>query len=132
MKEWVAASGLRVQKQFSVPSVGGRAARPGSTASDHPRGLALDFMVGRNAALGDTLALYFVTNAAAENVRYVIWKDTLWQGGAPVAWQAIPADYGRDVTRRHMDHVHVSYLAQPLNAGPWLAKGVLASRGNKR
>lgn len=129
VKEWVAASGLRVGAKFGITDIGGRASR-GNSTSDHPRGLALDFMVNRDAKRGDIVADYFVRNAQAENVKYVIWKNKIWQGGPPMDWASLPVDYVGDYTLRHMDHVHVSYLDSPYNPGPWLTQDpVLASRG---
>lgn len=129
VKEWVAASGLRVGPKFGITTIGGRANR-GNPTSDHPRGLALDFMVNRDAKRGDIVAAYFVANAQAENVKYVIWKDKIWQGGPPMDWASLPVDYGPGYTARHMDHVHVSYLDGPYNPGPWLTQAqTLASRG---
>jgi hypothetical protein len=113
VKQWVADSGWRVRAKFKVSEVGGRASR-GNPNSQHPRGLALDFMVGRDAAKGNAIATYFQKHAAAENVLYIIWKDRLVYGGsAPLDWSKIPVDYSHDVTERHMDHVHVSYNSTP-------------------
>ncbi|HEX8552487.1 MAG TPA: hypothetical protein VF681_13140 [Abditibacteriaceae bacterium] len=119
VKEWVAASGLRVAQKFSIPSIGGKAAR-GNPTSDHPSGLALDFMVGRNAKLGDLIATYFQQYAGLENVKYIIWKEHLAYVNPRTDWSKIPVDYTGNVTARHMDHVHVSFLPAPEMPGPWL------------
>lgn len=131
VQEWVAASGLRAKAKFGgaggLSEIGGRAER-GNPNSDHPRGLALDFMVGRNAKLGDNIATYFQQYAGLENVAYIIWKNTILHAGARTDWSLIPVDYTGDVTLRHMDHVHVSYRALPGLPGPWLTEELI--RGN--
>jgi hypothetical protein len=136
VKEWVAASGLRAARKFQVPSIGGKAAR-GNPTSDHPSGLALDFMVGRNAKLGDLIATYFQQFAGLENVKYIIWKDHLAYVNPRIDWGNIPVDYTGNVTARHMDHVHISFLAAPEMPGPWLTadltrKSRPASRSTSR
>jgi hypothetical protein len=123
--EHVAATGLRVGDLFGIGTIGGKAAR-GSSTSDHPRGLALDFMVGRDAKLGDTVAAYFEASAGLENVRYIIWKDHLVYPGAHTDWAKLPVDYGPKMTLRHMDHVHVSFLEKPTLPGPYLTDELLS------
>ncbi|RYG69192.1 hypothetical protein EON80_10255 [bacterium] len=122
--EHVAATGLRVGPMFGITDIGGKANR-GSSTSDHPRGLALDFMVGKNAKLGDTVAAYFESSAGLENVKYIIWKDHLVYPGARTDWAALPVDYGPGMTLRHMDHVHVSFQEKPLVAGPYLTDAMI-------
>lgn len=118
--EHVAASGLRNGPKLGVTDFSGRTPRAANPNSDHPRGLALDFMVGRNAKRGDLVAAFFEANMGVENVAYIIWKDHLVHPGARTDWAKLPVDYGPGMTARHMDHVHVSFLAQPLTPGPWL------------
>jgi hypothetical protein len=68
----------------SVLGVGNRAGNPNSC---HPKGLAIDFIVGTNKALGDRLYAYVIARRSA-------------LGATPVVlWQV--AD--------HFDHVHVSF-----------------------
>jgi hypothetical protein len=68
----------------SVLGVGGRAGNPNSC---HPKGLAIDFIVGTNKALGDRLYAFVIARRSA-------------LGATPVVlWQV--AD--------HFDHVHVSF-----------------------
>jgi|SRR4249920_3377834 len=68
----------------SVLGVGGRAGNPNSC---HPKGLAIDLIVGSNKALGDRLYAYVIARRSA-------------LGATPVVlWQV--AD--------HFDHVHVSF-----------------------
>lgn len=123
--EHVAGTGLRVGQAFGITDIGGKAAR-GKATSDHPRGLALDFMVGRNSTLGDAVASYFEANAGIENVRYIIWKDHLVYPGARTDWAKLAVDYGPGMTVRHMDHVHVSFLEKPTIPGPYLTDEMLS------
>lgn len=68
----------------SVLGMGGRAGNPNSC---HPKGLAIDFIVGTDKALGDKLYAFVIARRAA-------------LGATPVVlWQV--AD--------HFDHVHVSF-----------------------
>lgn len=81
--------------------------------SDHPKGLAVDFMVALDAEgkrTGDALAQYVIDNAEALNVKYVIWYQRIWnieQGDTE--WQDME-DRHSD-TDNHKDHPHVSFNA---------------------
>lgn len=70
--------------------------------SDHPKGLALDFM-GSNKARGDALVAYLIANKSAYAVKYIIWRGRIWENGT---WR----DYSGP--SNHYDHVHVSFLAE--------------------
>lgn len=70
--------------------------------SDHPRGLAVDFMVNR--ATGDALAACALQNKEALGVSYVIWRQRMNDGSG---WKRM-ADRG-GATANHMDHVHASF-----------------------
>lgn len=73
---------------------------PGSVAnSDHPKGLALDFMT-KNKAQGDALAADVISQAGKFGVTYVIWYRRIWQNGQ---WKPYTGP------RSHTDHVHVSF-----------------------
>lgn len=89
---------------FGITTILGVGARPNK--SDHPLGLALDFMTPGNSAKGDQVAQYFRDNAAKYGVTYVIWKQRIWNTG-DADWQAMK-DRG-SVTANHFDHVHVSF-----------------------
>lgn len=98
----VAQVGNHILSKFDVDSVGGRADRSGT--SDHPDGLALDFMV--DTATGNALADYVLANQSAFGGKYVIWRQRYNDGGG---WSMM-ADRG-GVTANHYDHVHVSFYA---------------------
>jgi hypothetical protein len=98
----VSAAGRALMARFAIPEakVLGRGSR-GTAGSDHPAGLALDFMV---PAIGDRLADYVLAHRAELGVTYVIWRQRINLGSG---WQAM-ADRG-SATANHMDHVHVSF-----------------------
>lgn len=101
----VGRSGKDVQQRFKVTSIGGyRAAEDGG---EHPRRRALDFMCTH--AQGDLIADYLIKNAKAHKIKYVIWRQRIWnvEQGA-TAWRMME-DRGNP-TQNHMDHVHASYL----------------------
>ncbi|WP_350269127.1 ligand-binding protein SH3 [Brevibacterium sp. CBA3109] len=84
-----------------VKTYGGR--RPGSGSSDHYTGGAVDIMI--TGASGDRIAEYLIQNRGALNVKYVIWKQRIWNPGS--GWSSM-ADRGSP-TDNHFDHVHVSF-----------------------
>lgn len=96
----VAQVGNHVLTKFDVDSVGGVASRSG--ASDHPSGLALDFMT--TGANGDQIADYILANQEEFGVTYVIWEQQYNDGSG---WSMME-DRGSD-TANHYDHVHVSF-----------------------
>ena len=106
VRRHVAQAGHFLRRKFGVSSVGGIGSRPGP--SDHPRGLALDFMTYGDTAKGDRLSKYVVDNAAHLAIKYIIWKQRINQGGG---WKGMP-DRG-SITANHYDHPHVSFLDGP-------------------
>jgi len=78
------------------------AADPGG----HPSGLALDYMVMTDAALGDAIVAYHVAHWSELGVDYLIWEQRMLSspGGS---WQTMENRGG--VTANHFDHVHVNY-----------------------
>ena len=72
----------------------------------HPSGLALDYMVMSDAALGDAIVAYHRAHWAQLGVDYLIWQQRMLSspGGS---WQPM-ANRG-SATADHMDHVHVNY-----------------------
>jgi hypothetical protein len=104
----VAQAGHFLGPKFGIGTIGGVGAR--ANASDHPGGLALDFMTrGEN---GTALADY-LSSAANWNhyaIKYIIWRQRIRQrpgnGWSPMADRGSP-------TANHMDHVHVSFTGTP-------------------
>ena len=78
------------------------AADPGG----HPSGLAVDYMVMSNGALGDAIVAYHVANWNALGVDYIIWKQRMLSspGGS---WKQM--ENRGSATANHMDHPHVNY-----------------------
>jgi len=90
VKPHVAEAGYHLMIVFglSESDIGGVASRPGNPSSDHPKGLALDFMV--DTSTGDALAAYADENSAELGINYILWQV---------------AD--------HYDHVHISFNSEP-------------------
>jgi len=86
--------------RFGEPTMYGVAGRGGR--SDHPGGLAVDFMVDR--ATGDALADCVLENMDELGAKYVIWRQRINHGDG---WEAMEDRGG--VTANHYDHVHVSF-----------------------
>lgn len=101
-KPHVAQVGHYLAGQFGVENIGGAGGRTGS--GEHPQGLALDFMVG--TATGNALADHVLANRKAYGVTYVIWLQRYNDGSG---WK--PMEDRGSPTANHMDHVHVSFLA---------------------
>jgi hypothetical protein len=76
--------------------------RAAARTSDHPTGLAVDFMVDR--ATGDRLAACALQNRGALGISYVIWRQRINFG---TGWQ--PMEDRGGITANHFDHVHVSF-----------------------
>lgn len=94
----VQAAANELGSMFSIARIGGYG--PGSVpGSDHPKGLALDFMTSVRAT-GDALVDYLIANADRYGVKYIIWQRHQWQGGQ---WSAYTGK------NPHTDHVHVSF-----------------------
>jgi hypothetical protein len=104
VKPWVAQVGGLLRCEFDIATVGGVARR--STASDHPRGLALDFRADR--ARGDALARCALDNMRAFSIKYVIWQQRIDYGSG---WE--PMEDRGSPTANHMGHVHISFEARP-------------------
>jgi hypothetical protein len=100
----VSAAGRSIMARFGIAetNVLGRGGR-GTAGSDHPTGLALDFM---RPDIGNALADYVLAHRAELGVTYVIWRQRINFGSG---WQAME-DRGSP-TANHMDHVHVSFRA---------------------
>jgi hypothetical protein len=111
------AGGVRPQTQAAadkvvsnVPGAGGitlggtraSAADPGG----HPSGLALDYMVMSNNALGEAIIAYHVAHWNELGVEYLIYKQRMLSspGGSWVGMENRGSP-----TANHMDHVHVNY-----------------------
>ncbi|MEX5717698.1 transglycosylase family protein [Geodermatophilus maliterrae] len=74
----------------------------------HPSGLALDYMVLTDAALGDAIVQYHIDHWDELGVDYVIWEQQILSSPTG-SWKQME-DRG-SVTANHFDHVHVNYAA---------------------
>lgn len=110
VKPHVAQAGHYLKNRFGIASVGGVGQR--ANASDHPKGLALDFMTYSDTAKGDRLVNYLLPNAGHFAVKYIIWKQRINSGSG---WRGME-DRG-SVTANHFDHPHVSFLDGPGGGG---------------
>jgi hypothetical protein len=72
----------------------------------HPSGLALDYMVLSNTALGEAIIAYHVAHWDELGVEYIIYKQRMLSSPNG-AWVGME-DRGSP-TANHMDHVHVNY-----------------------
>jgi hypothetical protein len=72
----------------------------------HPSGLALDYMVGSNAALGDAVVQYHLAHWAELGVDYIIWQQKILTSPTG-SWT--PMEDRGSATANHRDHVHVNY-----------------------
>ncbi|GLW10856.1 peptidoglycan-binding protein LysM [Microtetraspora sp. NBRC 13810] len=83
------------------------------TSGEHPLGRACDFMLSGGGAMptadrlamGDQAAAWVIKNAGKLGVKYVIYKQRIYNIGAP-GWRGM-SDRG-SITQNHWDHVHVS------------------------
>lgn len=100
VKSHVRTAAAQLGCRFGEPDMHGVAGRAGT--SDHPHGLALDFMVDR--ATGDALAACALENMDALGIKYVIWEQAINHGNG---WKRME-DRGGD-TANHFDHVHISF-----------------------
>src|SRR3712207_9228693 len=78
------------------------AADPGG----HPSGLAVDYMVLGDSALGDAIVAYHIAHWDELRVDYIIWQQRMLS--SPGGSWSYMEDRGSG-TANHMDHPHVNY-----------------------
>ncbi|QXJ27030.1 hypothetical protein AGRA3207_007795 [Actinomadura graeca] len=105
---------LAIDGRFGpFPTIG--CARPGDP-QDHGSGRACDFMEstgGRAPSAsarshGDQVAQYVISNASRLGIKYVIWRQRIYDMRGGGGWRQME-DRG-SITANHYDHVHVSVL----------------------
>ncbi|ACY95909.1 MULTISPECIES: coiled-coil domain-containing protein [Thermomonospora] len=87
--------------------------RPGDPL-DHGSGRACDFMESTagqmpspsRLAHGDAVAAYAIRNATRLGIKYIIWKQRIWDVRSSGGWKMM-SDRG-SITQNHYDHVHIS------------------------
>ncbi len=80
---------------------------------DHGSGRACDFMESTAGQMptaerlqhGDQVAAFAINNASKYGVKYIIWKQSIYDIRSP-GWSAM-SDRG-SITQNHWDHVHIS------------------------
>jgi hypothetical protein len=102
VKPWVRAAAQEVGNKFDVSTIYGVGAR--AEVSDHPRGLALDFMVYEDKAKGDAIYAYGKANWNRLGIKYIIWYQRIDEGGGFKDME----DRG-GTTANHKDHNHWSF-----------------------
>ncbi|WP_240809956.1 hypothetical protein [Actinomadura sp. WMMA1423] len=97
----------------AFPTIG--CSRPGDP-QDHGSGRACDFMESTGGKMpsasaqahGDRVAQYVIDNASRLGIKYVIWKQRIYDMRGSGGWRQME-DRG-SITQNHFDHVHVSVL----------------------
>lgn len=107
VKDWVALAVAEIAPRFGITTVGGFGQR--SNPTDHDDGLATDFMVSSDR--GTALANYAIANRRRLSVKYVIWRQHIYDGRTH--WKPELMEDRGSPTANHMDHVHVSYYDHP-------------------
>lgn len=119
VKPWVKSAADEIGGHFNVGTIYGLGLRP-DLSSDHPIGLALDFMVYTDKAKGDSINAYVLANAARLGVKYSIWQQHIWNIGGS---NHDMANRGSN-TANHKDHVHVSFKSTPGTGGAIVQVGI--------
>jgi hypothetical protein len=105
---------LAIDGKFGpFPTIG--CSRPGDP-QDHGSGTACDFMESTGGKMpsasaqahGDRVAQYVIDNASRLGIKYVIWRQRIYDMRGSGGWRQME-DRG-SVTQNHYDHVHVSVL----------------------
>jgi len=104
VKSWVYDAAYNVGPKFGVKTIGGWRKTGSVPNSDHPRGLALDYMTSKKDQ-GDRIAAYLIANAQALSIKYVIWYDRIWFPGEGWSRYTGPSN--------HRNHVHASFKDKP-------------------
>jgi hypothetical protein len=106
VKDHVRAAANSIGHQFGVKTIGGWRDTGSVANSDHPKGLALDFMIDdipNGASVGQRIVEYAILHGNTLGVTYVIWNRRIWRDGN---WKAYRGP------SPHTDHVHVSFAAK--------------------
>jgi hypothetical protein len=105
-----------ISERFGITDIGGW--RPRDKAGEHVTGRALDVMVGNDRAKGDAVKAFALANAAAIDLKWVIWRQHLTYANGTGYDQP---DQGNP-TANHMDHVHIF-------SGPGITNGLRGALG---
>lgn len=100
VKPHVAAAANELGTRYNIRTVYGYRRIGSVPNSDHPKGLALDFMTS-SKLIGDALAADAVANSSRLGITYVIWYGRIWTESQ--GW------HGYVGPSPHTDHVHMSF-----------------------
>lgn len=104
VQRFVALATADIVSRFDFGGIlGGRGPRSFGT-SDHPNGLATDFMT-TNVELGNSIRDYVLKNKERLGIKYVIWRQRYYTS---LGTGRLMDDRGSS-TQNHYDHVHVSF-----------------------
>lgn len=82
---------------------------PDKNNTEHHSGLASDFMVFNDKALGDRIYSYLWDNRVRLGVQHIIWQQSITSTVVEPGVRRHMADRG-NATENHMDHVHVLFF----------------------
>ena len=109
---WVLEAANYLGGKFGISSIIGKGYRASNPTSDHPKGLALDFMTGMTGAgvaKGWALANEALKLQKVLDATYMIFRAQIHSFDSR-GWQAYRHPSGAtDPTSQHMDHVHISF-----------------------
>jgi hypothetical protein len=97
-----------------ITSILGRGPRQ-LAGSDHPKGLAVDFMVGDQSELGDEIADCAADHFDDWGLKYIIWEQEIMSESGEEFREM--EDRGSD-TANHRDHVHLSFTEDLASSPP--------------
>ncbi len=101
----VRAVGCFLAEEFpEVDAILGR--RPDGATDDHPDGVALDLMVGKDSELGDAIADCAAANFSEWSIANIIWQQAIKTSGRG---RFRPMEDRGGATANHRDHVHLSF-----------------------
>jgi hypothetical protein len=100
-----AAADAVVSNVPGLTTIGGTRASA-ADPDGHPSGLALDYMVGSDAALGDAVVAYHIAHWDELGVAYIIWQQRMLSSPTG-SWKQM--ENRGSATANHMDHPHVNY-----------------------
>lgn len=102
VKPWVQSAADYLGNLFGFTDIGGYREHGSVKNSDHPKGLALDFMTN-DSRKGNELLQYGIAHYKELGIRYLIYNRKIYQ--AKNGFQ--PEDYTGPSP--HTDHVHISF-----------------------
>lgn len=103
VKSHVRLAANEIGSKFGIKTIYGT-----QGTQDHPKGLALDFMINNvdnGKAVGNGIAAYAKNDATRLKVQYVIWNGRIWNIDRNAeGWRSYSG-----TSNPHTDHVHISF-----------------------